>query len=296
MRAEEQAALLDNWFEAQKRMWDKWVRALTVDGAGDGGNGEEADGRDPLKPWNDLAAQAMRAWVDAAAPLAQTAGDAFALGSKRVADMFEIWSRAWRTGGGDPDWSSAASAYADQIAALLLGLRSWDDTRTPHGARSFIDLYWDWWEGTIGRLIESPSVGHTRELNHAVAEAAQAWGEFRRAATDYGVVVAGGWTEAWAEFVGALPDHPPGSIRDLLRLWGTTADQVLTRLFASQRYSEVQGAVLNAAMRYRLAERKVVDLYLRTTHVPSRTELDEANRAIHELRRELRALRKEVRR
>jgi polyhydroxyalkanoate synthesis regulator phasin len=84
-------------------------------------------------------------------------------------------------------------------------------------------------------------------------------------------------------------------VRELLRLWGTTADNVLTELFATDAYARAQGRLVNAAMAYRLAEAELGDLFLETVNVPTRRQLDEANRAIHELRREVRRLRKEVR-
>ena len=52
--------------------------------------------------------------------------------------------------------------------------------------------------------------------------------------------------------------------------------------------------MVTAAMRYRMAERTLVETFLKMTDIPSRSELDEAFQEIYALRRELRALRREL--
>lgn len=44
-------------------------------------------------------------------------------------------------------------------------------------------------------------------------------------------------------------------------------------------------------MAYRICERDLVEAFLKTSHVPTRTELDEAYRRIYELRNETKELR-----
>jgi class III poly(R)-hydroxyalkanoic acid synthase PhaE subunit len=128
-----------------------------------------------------------------------------------------------------------------------------------------------------------------------MARAARAWAELGRAAAEYQAIVADGWANAWAEFLAVLPSRPPSTVRQMLRLWGTTADNVLTELFATETYSRAQGRLVNAAIAYRLAEGEVADLFLEAAHMPTRRQLEDANRAIHDLRREVRSLRREVR-
>ena len=50
--------------------------------------------------------------------------------------------------------------------------------------------------------------------------------------------------------------------------------------------------MVNAAMVYRKHERTIVETFLKMTDIPARSELDEAFKAIYELSREVRELRR----
>ena len=47
---------------------------------------------------------------------------------------------------------------------------------------------------------------------------------------------------------------------------------------------------MNSAMTYRVHEREIVEAFLKFSHLPSRSELDEAHRRIYELRKEVKEL------
>ena len=48
--------------------------------------------------------------------------------------------------------------------------------------------------------------------------------------------------------------------------------------------------MLRSASDYRLQERKIAEAWCEACHIPTRTEMDEMQRTVTELRRELRAL------
>ena len=79
-------------------------------------------------------------------------------------------------------------------------------------------------------------------------------------------------------------------MRAFLTLWGETANEVLleTQRSDSWRPSEV----LKASTDLRLAQRKVAEFYSEMYGYPTRAELDDVHKAVTELRRELRALKR----
>lgn len=159
------------------------------------------------------------------------------------------------------------------------------------------NLYWDAYERTFGRLVESPGFGFTREINEKILKAFDAWTDFRRASTEYQIVLASAWGDIFEQVMRNLvkrsqQGNPVKSVRELMRLWTETADASLEKVFRSEEYVKVQGQLFDAAMNYRLHEQEVVELVLKTGYVPTRSEVDEAHRNIYELRKEVKALKK----
>jgi class III poly(R)-hydroxyalkanoic acid synthase PhaE subunit len=159
------------------------------------------------------------------------------------------------------------------------------------------NLYWDAYERTFGRLLESPSMGHTRELTEDLLKGFNAWLESRRASFEYQVFLAEGWSRAFEQFMRTLVSktekgQPVQDLRQLLYLWIDVIEDIFTTLFRSEDYIQRQSRLVNTVMTYKLIERDLVEAFLKTSHVPSRSELDEAYRRIYELRREVKDLKK----
>jgi class III poly(R)-hydroxyalkanoic acid synthase PhaE subunit len=162
-----------------------------------------------------------------------------------------------------------------------------------------MELHWDAYERTFGRLLESPSLGHTRELNQDLIKGFNAWLESRRASFEYQVLLIEAWGKAFEQFMHQLVSliqqgERVQSLRQLLYLWIDIVEDVFTRLFRSADYLQKQNRVVNSAAAYRIIERDLVEAFLKMSHVPSRSELDDAYRRIYELRREVKDLKKAV--
>lgn len=248
-----------------------------------------------------------RAWSD---PAAEAAGDPSA--------AFAAWAERIRreTAAAPERWAASADDLAAQWRAYLEALQRtagpWVETlmgapgrvgRAAAGDRSelaeIMRLNWDAWERSVGRIVESPSLGFTRELDEKLADGFERWVSYRRAVGEYQLVLGQAWADAAEAVSRALVERaeagtPIASLRELGTLWTEVADGVLERAFRSEGYAEAQGRMVTAAMRYRMAERTLVETFLKMTDIPSRTELDEAFQEIYALRRELRALRREL--
>ena len=202
-----------------------------------------------------------------------------------------------QTGAGPEGWLEAGRQFWS----------SWFDQAPDIGSEQgrqdaltrFNDLYWDAWEKTLGRLLESPDLGHTREITERQGKVLQAWVELRRVSFEYQMLLGEAYSRASAEFAASMATRteaglPAPGMQELLGVWGKAVDKVMTEVFATEPFARTQGRLLSAAMAYRQAERGVAELFLDGAHVPTRTEMDNANRTIHELRREVRQLKKTV--
>jgi len=234
-------------------------------------------------------ASAFTAWAE---QLRQSAVGAPEQAAAAADDMAAQW-RAYlealqRTVG---PWAEAFTSAPDRVGRAAAG------DRTQLG--EIMRLNWDAWERSVGRIVESPSLGFTRELDEKVIDGFETWVAYRRAVGEYQMVLGQAWADAAEAMAHALLERaeagkPVGSLRDLGTLWTEVADGVLEAAFRSEGYAQVQGRMVTAAMRYRMAERTLVGTFLKMTDIPSRTELDEAFQEIYALRRELRALRREL--
>ena len=162
------------------------------------------------------------------------------------------------------------------------------------------NLYWDAYERTFGRLLESPSLGYTRELNEDLFKGFDAWLDFRRASLEYQVALAEGWAQIFERYMGKLVSQAEKSesvqsMRQLLVLWTDVVDEVFAEVFRSEAYIRIQGQLVNTATAYRLREQDIIEAFLKTSHMPTRRELDEAYRRIHELRKEGKEFKKALR-
>jgi class III poly(R)-hydroxyalkanoic acid synthase PhaE subunit len=207
-------------------------------------------------------------------------------------DLTELWQLYLK------EWNKLALPWlqSSQLARGHLG-----QAITGNGSEliELTKLYWDAYERTFGRLVESPSLGYTRELNEKLLKGFDAWQDFRQASFEYQVILADTWVQAVESLIKELvtlteKGQPIKSLRDLALLWNNIADPVFIEVFRSEKYIRIQGRLLNTAMQYRLRQREITELFLKTSDIAARSEVDEAHRNIYEQRKELKALKKVV--
>lgn len=210
--------------------------------------------------------------------------------AKAVEDTDELWRLYLE------EWQKLGQPWAESLRRA-----PWHFGQAAMGDGSALiqltNLYWDSYERTFGRLLESPSLGHTREQNERLLKGFDAWLDFRRASLRYQVVLGEAWAHAFEQLMRKLVSlaeagETVDSLRQLLSLWTDTMDEAFLDVFRSEEYIRIQGQLVNKAMAYRIQEREIVEAFLKTSHIPSRSELDEAYRSIYELRKEVKELRK----
>jgi class III poly(R)-hydroxyalkanoic acid synthase PhaE subunit len=147
------------------------------------------------------------------------------------------------------------------------------------------------------RLAEIPSVGSSREQNAKILRMFDAFVDLRKVNLKYRTVLARAMEQAVERTMDKLAGMARegkeiNSVRDLTRLWLGVADEVFTEMYASVDYVELQHEMSAAGMKFRIEQRQVVEMFLETLGMPTRSELDDAYRSLYEVRKEVKALKK----
>ena len=150
----------------------------------------------------------------------------------------------------------------------------------------------------IGRLA-GPGFATLWDWDRKSMKAYGAWLELQSAIAAHQAVLDSGWAEAskrfFAEIAAPADDkHKPlETWRAGLELWLATANRSLMETQRSEAFLDAQRRLLRATLEYRLQLREMAEELCELFQLPSREEIDELSRLVHDLRRELRALQRQ---
>lgn len=200
-------------------------------------------------------------------------------------DYLQQWQRF-----GQP-WIEAMQRSPEFLARMMTG-----DSTAYIGLSN---LYREAYQGSYAQLVSSPGLGMTREFNEKFQSGFDSWVSWQLAVMEYQGVVGELWERAFKKFqedmIGlAEKDETIDNLRDFVLLWTRGAEKVFTDAFQTERYVLAQGQMLNAAMKYRVHEREIIEVFLNLYDLPTRSELDETHRRIYELRKEVKALKNAI--
>jgi polyhydroxyalkanoate synthesis regulator phasin len=145
----------------------------------------------------------------------------------------------------------------------------------------------------LEKLTEGPTYATLWDLDRKMLNVQRLWMERSRDVESYWEITQGAWNKTLERFMKAVNDpkgEPITSGRAMLDLWLATANKSLLEMHKSAEFLEAQRKMTRSATEYRLAEREIAEAFCEVHHIPTRTEMDEMQRAVTELRRELRAL------
>ena len=143
----------------------------------------------------------------------------------------------------------------------------------------------------IEKLTEGPNFATLWDLDRKILNAQKLWIERTKDAEDYAAVVRSAWNTAFERFMAALndPDGAPlTSGRALLNLWLEHANSALVEMHRSKEFLDVQRRMTRSSAEYRLQEREIAEAFCEVHHMPTRSEMDEVQREIANLRRQFR--------
>lgn len=149
------------------------------------------------------------------------------------------------------------------------------------------------------QLLGMPALGLNRQLQEKMNRWTTLTLENQQAWREYQLLLGNAWLDA----IGALLQKLMGlaqvgksleNSRQLLDLWVEVADARFLDLFHSSAYATAQATLVNSNMALRQQQRELLEIWLRQHDLPTRSDLDEAHRSIYELRKEVKALKKQL--
>ena len=238
------------------------------------------------------------AWMDAGRRFLVPSGQATSLPAFGAPSMTDAMTRAeenWQLCQRQAaDWVKASSRWltsdasagkADGIAEETLR-RMLDPTR-------FLFAGTDEINQAIQRLVEGPEFADIGTIERQLLKATGEWLALREASAAYRAVTAGAWSRAFQTFSKETAKDPrllQQGFRAVLDRWLGIANDELIRTQRTDAFLKAQRELLAAGVAYRLKERELVEVWCETHSMPTRTEVDDLHRTVHELRRQVRAL------
>lgn len=149
----------------------------------------------------------------------------------------------------------------------------------------------------LSGLAEMPRAGLTREKNAKLLRYLDAVVDARRTNLKFQTMMAQGMGKAVEATIDRLAQlkakgEKISSVRDLMKLWFTSADGTLMHVFNSPEFLAIQDEMTTANNELRIRQRAMLeDVYLQLD-IPTRSEIDDAYKIIHDLKVEVRALKK----
>ena len=150
---------------------------------------------------------------------------------------------------------------------------------------------------SLERLTEGPTYATPTDIDRKIRKAQQLWLQRAQDIEGYRQVVQAAWTRAYEQMLKALNDSsapPLTSARAVLDLWLAIANEALIEMHHRPEFLEAQRKMTRSSAEYRLQEQELAEVFCAANHIPTRTEMDEAQKTIVELRREVRALKRRL--
>ena len=235
-----------------------------------------------------LKAQAQ--FLEAQAPMWNMITGRADMGKTLVTASEELWSEAQRQA---RDWVNVYGAS--------MGLAGGADGIVQETLQRMLDPGQLMFVGSdevtqaIQKLVEGPEFADLGAIKQQGLKTTQEWMALRDAKAAYRLVTAKAWGRAFQKFTEQMTENPSlwkAEMRQTLDRWLAVVNDELIKTQRTKEFLDAQSALLNAGVAYRLHERKTVEQWCEALSIPTRSELDELHQKVHELRREMRALKK----
>ena len=148
-------------------------------------------------------------------------------------------------------------------------------------------------------LMSTPGFGLSRQYQAKLGKTFAAWLDYQRRDLDYRMLLSRTWMKAFSLVMEkmaakASEGESPKTARAALELWIDVADATFTDVFKTEAFSRAQSALVNASMALKKHRRALIEDMLIANDMPTRREVDEAHRMVYALRKELKAIKRQL--
>lgn len=203
---------------------------------------------------------------------------------EQFADLQETWKESIEKWAAFAKDGANAEAWTPEAFREMFSPARWNG----RGAGAF--------DAGLRHVIEGPKYATLWDLDRKLAELQQMVIERDNAVVAYQAIVQRAWNTALERFVKTVSSakaDAPTTWRGLTDRWLKVANETLIEAHRSEEFVQAQTRMLRAASDYRLKERALAESWCDAYHIPTRTEVDEIQRTVTELRRQVRLLQRQ---
>jgi class III poly(R)-hydroxyalkanoic acid synthase PhaE subunit len=207
-------------------------------------------------------------------------------------DMNELWTIFMNQGKSfSAPWQETMEAARGHMGGALGG--------DQQAISNMFKLFTDTFDSTMGKYTNSPNVGYSREYQDKLSNTFAAWAEMKKAEVLFNTEMTSVGMRSMEKFIATLKEKAQKgekieNTRKLFDLWVSVAEKTYYETASTEAFAKTQADLLNASMRHRIEEKGLVEVLYKAVHLPTRTELDDAYKHMHEMRRQVKKLVKTV--
>jgi len=199
-------------------------------------------------------------------------------------------------------WSGFIKAWAPDWDAnqFMSGMESFDKRANPFFAMLEPANWTQYAPDQLRIILQSIAEGpRFADLATPQYEAAEAWREtldYNKASADMAKVMHDAWSRAYDKYSEeyTLEDMKSGEVEKALNAWLSAANAELLNVQRSPDYLDAQKRMIRASTEIKARQKEVAESWSEHWQMPTRTELDDLTKTVHELRREVRKLKREL--
>ncbi len=197
-------------------------------------------------------------------------------------------------GAGAPGWS----AFGDLLGGYENYISQLVDSTTAQSVEKLSENF-EAWAKEMEKHLLAPKVGINRELAHDMAQALvlsqdyfQVYGKMARLVEATSRKAGTRFQTKLSEM--ALQKKPVIKFPDFCALWAVEYEAVFLEVMGSQEYAKLQGEFVDAGHRLKIQWNRLAEEVLESTPIALKRDLDLAICEIHQLKREMKALKRSL--
>lgn len=243
---------------------------------------------DAPKPWTQAWTLGMQPFMKSMFPGAADADKAEASTSP-IEEHFAALNETWKQS--IEKWATLAregagpGAMSPQALRKMFAPARWSGP----GAGTF--------DSGLREVLEGPKFATMWDMDREILVLQQRAAGRSKHVAAYQAIVQKAWNTAFERFAKSFTSdktETPATWRALTDRWLAIANETLIEARRTDAFVSAQSSMLRSASDYRLQERKLAEAWCTASHIPTRSEMDEMQRDVTELRRALRLLRRQV--
>ncbi|MEB3159996.1 MAG: class III poly(R)-hydroxyalkanoic acid synthase subunit PhaE [Synechocystis sp.] len=305
------------WLESSSQAWKNWFelmeKGISTQGSSPASPGFESLPQQFLQSqqfYGQLLKHSFEAWQSLWPQLGNPiqANPAIQAYLQQLQQQIQAYTANTQTLQGDLD--NLWQCYLKEVQKFSqLWLSTWQSSLSPlsqmpqNGVHSWLELNNLYWEAiydkNLGSFMRSPLLGPSREINGQLLRAFDDWVALYRAMNDYQLLEADiqyrGLVALTEQLVERTQQNKPiKTWREFQQVWAIAADQVFEDAFCEEKNLKIRGRFINALNRYRIQQQALLEEWLKTFNLPTRSEVDEIHQTIYQLRKEMKQLKKRL--